>query len=53
VSPVRYELGFLSQKTPFFIVPAVKTANLTTLNPFVLRQYTRQIIKALEADFAV
>jgi hypothetical protein len=29
VSPVRYELGFLSQKTAFFIVTAVKTSNLT------------------------
>jgi hypothetical protein len=26
---VRYELGFLSQKTAFFIVTAVKTSNLT------------------------
>jgi hypothetical protein len=25
VSPVRYELGFLFQKTAFFIVAAVKT----------------------------
>jgi hypothetical protein len=30
VSPVRYELGFLSQKTAFFIVTAVKTSNLTS-----------------------
>jgi hypothetical protein len=29
MSPVRYELGFISQKTPFFIVTAVKTTNLT------------------------
>jgi hypothetical protein len=29
VSPVRYELDFISQKTPFFIVTAVKTSNLT------------------------
>jgi hypothetical protein len=29
VSPVRYELGFISQKTTFFIVTAVKTSNLT------------------------
>jgi hypothetical protein len=28
VSPVRYELGFLSQKTTFFIVTAVKTSKL-------------------------
>jgi hypothetical protein len=25
VSPVKYELGFISQKTTFFIVTAVKT----------------------------
>jgi hypothetical protein len=29
VSPVRYELDFISQKTAFFIVTAVKTSNLT------------------------
>jgi hypothetical protein len=29
VSPVKYELGFMSQKTTFFIVTAVKTSNLT------------------------
>jgi hypothetical protein len=29
VSPVRYELSFISQKTIFFIVTAVKTSNLT------------------------
>jgi hypothetical protein len=29
VSPVRYELAFISQKTAFFIVPAVKTSNVT------------------------
>jgi hypothetical protein len=28
MSPARYELGFISQKT-FFIVTAVKTSNLT------------------------
>jgi hypothetical protein len=27
VSPVKYELGFISQKTAFFIVIAVKTSN--------------------------
>jgi hypothetical protein len=31
VSPVRYKLGFISQKTPFFIVTAVRTPNLTQL----------------------
>jgi hypothetical protein len=29
VFPVRYERGFISQKTAFFTVPAVKTSNLT------------------------
>jgi hypothetical protein len=29
MSPVRYELGFISQRTTFFIVTAVKTSNLT------------------------
>jgi hypothetical protein len=29
VSLVRYDLGVLSQKAAFFIVTAVKTANLT------------------------
>jgi hypothetical protein len=29
VSPVRYELGFYTQKTVFFIVTAVKTSDLT------------------------
>jgi hypothetical protein len=31
VFPVKYELGFISQKTTFFIVTAVKTSNLTYL----------------------
>jgi hypothetical protein len=29
VSPVKYELGFMSQKTAFFIVTTVRTSNLT------------------------
>jgi hypothetical protein len=29
VSPVKYEMSFISQKTTFFIVTAVKTSNLT------------------------
>jgi hypothetical protein len=29
VSPVKYELSFISQKTAFLIVTAVKTSNLT------------------------
>jgi hypothetical protein len=28
VSPVKYELGFISQKTAFLIVTAVNTLNL-------------------------
>jgi hypothetical protein len=31
VSPVRYELGFYTEKTAFFIVTAVKTSNLTCI----------------------
>jgi hypothetical protein len=27
MSPVRYELGFISQKTAFFIVTAVEISN--------------------------
>jgi hypothetical protein len=37
VSPVRYELGFISQKTAFFIVTAVKTSNLTRKDLFTKR----------------
>jgi hypothetical protein len=29
VSPVKYELAFISQKTAFFIVTTVKSSNLT------------------------
>jgi hypothetical protein len=29
VSPVKYELGFISQKTAFFIATAMETSNLT------------------------
>jgi hypothetical protein len=29
MSPMRYELGFISQETAFFIVTAMKTSNLT------------------------
>jgi hypothetical protein len=31
VSPVRYELGFIAQKTALFIVTAVKTSTLTQI----------------------
>jgi hypothetical protein len=33
VSPLRYELGFMPNKTAFFTVTAVKTSNLTNLTP--------------------
>jgi hypothetical protein len=33
---LRYELGFISQKMPFFIVTAVKTSNLMKECLFVL-----------------
>jgi hypothetical protein len=39
VSLVKYELGFISQKTAFFIVTAVKTSNLTQ---FHIRQQLLQ-----------
>jgi hypothetical protein len=32
VSPVKYELGFISQKATFFIVTAVKASNSTCLS---------------------
>jgi hypothetical protein len=40
VSPVRYELGFISQKTIFFILTAVSTSNPT-------RQYGSTINRLL------
>jgi hypothetical protein len=36
VSPVRYKLSFLSQKTAFFIITAVKTSKLTRPHPFAI-----------------
>jgi hypothetical protein len=32
VSPVKYELGFISQKTSFIIVVAVRTSNFSSIN---------------------
>jgi hypothetical protein len=32
MSPVRYELGFISQKTEFFIVTALKTSYFHSIN---------------------
>jgi hypothetical protein len=43
VSPVKYELGFISQKTPFFIVTAVKTSNLTP----VITSFTLNVTRFL------
>jgi hypothetical protein len=37
VSPVKYELGFMSQKTTFFIVTAVKALNLMKLLQILLQ----------------
>jgi hypothetical protein len=37
VSPVKYELCFISQKTEFFIVTAVKTSNVTYSIAIVMR----------------
>jgi hypothetical protein len=42
VSPVRYELGFISQKTAFFIVIAVKTSYLTDENCVYCEQLCNQ-----------
>jgi hypothetical protein len=36
VSPVKYELGFISQKTTFFIVTTVKTSNFTCILNFTV-----------------
>jgi hypothetical protein len=40
VSPVRYELGFISQKTEFFVGIAVKTSNLTPLSLYRFLAYS-------------
>jgi hypothetical protein len=45
VFPVRYELGFLSQKTTFFIVTAVKTSNLTRSDHSASKPDTSQLVK--------
>jgi hypothetical protein len=41
---VRYELGFISQKTAFFIVTAVKTSNLTYLTARGFSAYVEAIL---------
>jgi hypothetical protein len=43
VSPLKYELDFISQKTAFFIVSAVKTSNLiyTVLFPHCLEVWAQ------------
>jgi hypothetical protein len=45
VSPVKYELGFISQKTAFFVVTAVETSNLNKESVVCLlkRETLRQI----------
>jgi cytochrome c biogenesis factor len=43
VSPVRYELGFIFQKTAFFIVTAVKTSNLT--HAFIISDFSVQQVE--------
>jgi hypothetical protein len=44
---VKYEQGFYSQKTPFFIVTAVKTSNLT--DTFVVNTYNPNEAMASES----
>jgi hypothetical protein len=57
VSPVKYEKGFISQKTTFFIVTAVKTSNLTTIimliSFMIFRKLTndRAVFKSPESQF--
>jgi hypothetical protein len=41
VSPLTYELDFISQKTALFIVTAVKTSNLTSHVGVVAHTVTR------------
>jgi hypothetical protein len=48
VSPVKYELGFISQKTSFFRVTAVKTSNGTGLK--VAAQNTCQACPIVKWD---
>jgi hypothetical protein len=38
MSPVKYDLGFISQKTTFLIVPAVKTSPLTLYTGSLFQQ---------------
>jgi hypothetical protein len=45
VSPVRYELGFISQKTAFFIVTVMKTSNLTGTRANVYFNSWQQLLK--------
>jgi hypothetical protein len=43
VYPVRCELGFISQKTRFFIVTDVKTSSLTLGKLIALKLLTKQM----------
>jgi hypothetical protein len=44
VSSVKYELDFISQKTPFFIVTTVKTTNLYMVQfNYIIRSETRDL----------
>jgi hypothetical protein len=56
VSPVRFELGYISTETQFFIVTAVKASNLT--NPvisirkdMILLKYLWNVRWGLQAGF--
>jgi hypothetical protein len=46
VSPVKYEWVFISLKTAFFIVTAVKTSNLAMESVDQLRKKTKKLVEA-------
>jgi hypothetical protein len=48
VFPVRYELGFISQKTTLFMITAVKTSNLTELITVQSRRRQKQMSEGHE-----
>jgi hypothetical protein len=50
VSPVKYELGFISQKTTFFIVTAVKTSKSYTPRPSPPSNIEHKIILLARGD---
>jgi hypothetical protein len=51
MSPVRYELDFISQKTAFFIVTAVKTSNYIALTGWALQRRSNVSPVRYELDF--